>query len=406
MWFCHECNAEMRPITTEGPDPLCASCRSSFIEELPSDPNHTDDPRAFDIGSRLFASFGQAPDHAPERDRGPSIGLAMDPIRQLLGAVIGMPDPQPQTPSGPGAPGSATGRPTISIRRDSDGERSGRSRSGGMQFQFRSGSGSGGSGFGMFGGFGRRDERDRERQEPATIEEFLAAAFQPAPGSANAAGAQGARPSPLLQNMLMGLFGAGIGHPGVGMGTAGDGRWGDYALNQEALDQILTQLMEGNHAAPVPAPEDMIASWPRTILTPGNPLENQDCAVCKDTLGFTPPEPEPATSSDSGPQRKPTGDEIQPQEALTLPCKHSFHVECIEPWVKVKGTCPVCRFELVSQSGGANAPAPGNATGGGSGDGGNHSGSGGGSGSRNEPETEHGDREGGSPMPPGAYALD
>ena len=34
------------------------------------------------------------------------------------------------------------------------------------------------------------------------------------------------------------------------------------------------------------------------------------------------------------------------QNLINLPCKHTFHDECIKPWLKERNSCPTCRFEL------------------------------------------------------------
>lgn len=34
------------------------------------------------------------------------------------------------------------------------------------------------------------------------------------------------------------------------------------------------------------------------------------------------------------------------ERAKRMPCDHRFHGECIEKWLKIHGSCPVCRYEM------------------------------------------------------------
>ncbi|XP_057974938.1 E3 ubiquitin-protein ligase MPSR1-like [Malania oleifera] len=86
------------------------------------------------------------------------------------------------------------------------------------------------------------------------------------------------------------------------------------APESEELDELMRELER--RGAPGPASEVSINAMPSVKVA-----EDGLCPIC---LG--------AWKS---------GD-----EARETPCKHEFHGECIEKWLGIRGSCPVCRFEM------------------------------------------------------------
>ncbi|KAI0516734.1 hypothetical protein F5B22DRAFT_178436 [Xylaria bambusicola] len=100
---------------------------------------------------------------------------------------------------------------------------------------------------------------------------------------------------------------------------------GDAVYSQEALDRIITNLMEANPQsnAPPPATENAIASLPKKKLDEAmlGPELKGECTICIDEVKV--------------------GDEV-----VVLPCRHWFHEECASLWLKQHNSCPVCRAAI------------------------------------------------------------
>ncbi|KAF7337493.1 RING-type domain-containing protein [Mycena sanguinolenta] len=292
LWYCHECNAEMRPLMV--PDPVCASCHGSFVEKME---NPTDDPREF------------------HRQAGPDFGGDDLPIglETFLLALSGMAAERaaarshspPRSP--PRSPDLRTSGPRIT-----------------RTVEFRSGSGPTTSI--RFGTPLGPTSMGSENPDQPTMTDFLG---RPPPD-----GPAAAINGPLMARYLMALLGrehlSDVFARGMGDGPQ-PGRMGDYVFNQEALDQIITQLMESsNNSRPVPATDEIMENLPREVLEQGSSTLEKDCAVCKEQFSLNTEDPDE-------------------QVVVTLPCMHPFHEPCIMPWLKSSGTCPVCRHALVPQ---------------------------------------------------------
>ncbi|ROW05674.1 hypothetical protein VMCG_05279 [Cytospora schulzeri] len=109
---------------------------------------------------------------------------------------------------------------------------------------------------------------------------------------------------------------------------------GDAVYSQEALDRIITQLMETNpqsNAAP-PASEAAIAKLEKKQIDKEMMGDNgkAECTICIDEMQL--------------------GDEV-----TVLPCKHWFHGECVTLWLKEHNTCPVCRAPIEQRDGSSSS---------------------------------------------------
>ncbi|GMH17096.1 hypothetical protein Nepgr_018937 [Nepenthes gracilis] len=72
----------------------------------------------------------------------------------------------------------------------------------------------------------------------------------------------------------------------------------------------------------LPASKSVIDNLPCVVMTEKEVLYNNAlCAVCKDEYRLE-------------------------ELAKELPCSHRYHGDCILPWLEIRNTCPVCRYEL------------------------------------------------------------
>ncbi|CZR62271.1 related to COP1-interacting protein CIP8 [Phialocephala subalpina] len=148
------------------------------------------------------------------------------------------------------------------------------------------------------------------RAPPDQLPRILSGIFGPlgAPGGQNDRGPGGMPPG------LQALF--------ASMLNPANARSGDAVYTQEALDQIISQLMEQHPTsnAPGPAAPDAIASLPKKKLDEKmlGPEGKGECSVCMDDVHI--------------------GDEV-----VALPCSHWFHEVCASAWLSEHNTCPICR---------------------------------------------------------------
>ncbi|KAL6131493.1 hypothetical protein ACLB2K_069868 [Fragaria x ananassa] len=80
-----------------------------------------------------------------------------------------------------------------------------------------------------------------------------------------------------------------------------------------------------------PAAKSAVESLPTIELMDSHVADESHCAVCKEAFELG-------------------------NEAREMPCKHIYHSDCILPWLAQRNSCPVCRFELPTDSPAAANP--------------------------------------------------
>lgn len=88
---------------------------------------------------------------------------------------------------------------------------------------------------------------------------------------------------------------------------------GSFATGGGLLDALLADARVGFREGNPPTSASVISTLPTRASM-------SDCPICTESLSGA--------------------------KAVYLPCKHSFHNDCLVPWLRVRNTCPVCRHEL------------------------------------------------------------
>ncbi|KAL2935395.1 E3 ubiquitin-protein ligase RING1 [Bienertia sinuspersici] len=98
----------------------------------------------------------------------------------------------------------------------------------------------------------------------------------------------------------------------------------DDIFNAAEYELMFGQFAESESAfsGRPPASKTVVEKLPTVITTEEDVLNEKSlCAVCKDQIEVG-------------------------KEGKLLPCSHRYHGDCIIPWLGIRNTCPVCRFEL------------------------------------------------------------
>ncbi|CAL8122400.1 unnamed protein product [Orchesella dallaii] len=135
-----------------------------------------------------------------------------------------------------------------------------------------------------------------------------------------------------LNDLITGLSGGGGGVT-VGGGFPMLANLGDYVWGRDGLDAIVTQLMnQMEGTGPPPMPTDKLDRIPSVRISQEQVDRKLQCSVCWEDFQLN-------------------------DEVKQLECDHVFHPDCIVPWLKLHGTCPICRKDLTNADDASSVPS-------------------------------------------------
>ncbi|XP_011683664.1 E3 ubiquitin-protein ligase RNF126 [Strongylocentrotus purpuratus] len=287
-FFCHKCSAEIRPVL---PDFVCPQCDGGFIEELEND-------------SSTDHSDGSS---HPADDRGVSFEAENDPFQTFVFSTL-FSDMMNEAPGN-----NASRRPNVVGSPSSSSPPTSSSSS--------------------LGG-GAQSSSTQSNRNPGATDSNRTFAMH-APGTRTTlrihGGPRGATPPDMIA-FLQQFLGLAPPPPGPGgvhfpvqmFNMHGSPR--DYAWGEGGLDQIITQLLNNADGhGPPPATEVDIRRLEMITINNIHIEQSADCPVCMEAF---------------------KGDEA----AKRLPCTHFFHPKCVETWLEMHNTCPVCRKSINEES--------------------------------------------------------
>lgn len=96
---------------------------------------------------------------------------------------------------------------------------------------------------------------------------------------------------------------------------------GNFVLDHGIFNAIVTSITNNLQAGPPPATETDINNLTKQVLSGEQARQYEQCSICFEEY-------------------------VAQDTVLQLPCEHVFHDQCITRWLKLHGTCPVCRKDM------------------------------------------------------------